>query len=182
MRSVLSRRTPSLERLLVVESGSRTVTQKFLGLVYPAAADGAVDILTCHPGPPPGFDPSRGRLFQTQHAADRDSRKKLFRQLASSGYSAVCLMCTGESVMTKWKWVAALRVPAHVLIVNENADYFWLNRGSWRMVRAMLKHRVGLHGLSPLRLAQQAIAFPFTVLLLAGFAARVHARRILRTL
>ena len=180
MRSVLSRRTPSLERLLVVESGSRTVTQKFLGVIYPVTA--AVDILTCHPGPPPGFDPSKGRLFLTQHAPDRDSRKKLFRQFASSGYSAVCLMCTGESVMTKWKWATAIQVPASVLIVNENADYFWLTRSNWRMARAIVKHRVGLHGLGPLRLVEQAIVFPFTVLLLAGFAARVHARRILRTL
>jgi hypothetical protein len=182
MRSVLSRLTPSLDRVLVVESGSRTVTQKFLGSIYSVAAAGTVDILTCHSGSPPGFDPSRGRLFLTQNAADRDSRKKLFRQLAGSGYSAVCLMCTGEPVMTKWKWATAMKVPAKVLIVNENADYFWLNRSNWRVIKAMLKHRVGLHGLGPLRLTQQAIAFPFTVLLLLGFAARVHARRILRTL
>lgn len=180
MRSVLSRRTPSLERLLVVESGSRTVTQKFLKSIYQAAA--ALDILTCHSEPPPGFDPSRGRLFLTQHALDRDSRKKLFRQLATSGYSAVCLMCTGESVMTKWKFAAAIQIPARVLIVNENADYFWLSRENWRIIRAMLKHRFGLHGLGPLRILQQTIAFPFTLLLLAGFAVRVHARRILRTL
>jgi hypothetical protein len=91
-------------------------------------------------------------------------------------------MCTGESVMTRWKWATAIKVPAKVLIVNENADYFWLNRRNWRVIRAMLKHRVGLQGLGPLRLTQQIIAFPFTVLLLLGFAARVHARRILRTL
>lgn len=84
--------------------------------------------------------------------------------------------------MTKWKWAAAIKVPASILIVNENADYFWLNRGSWRTIGAVLKLRAGLYGLNPLRLTEQLIAFPFTLLILAGFAARVHARRILRAL
>ena len=65
----------------------------------------------------------------------------LFRIYSSSGYSAVCVLCTGDRIMTKWKWVAALRIPAKVMIVNENADNFWLDRGHLRNIRAMALER-----------------------------------------
>ena len=74
--------------------------------------------------------------------------------------------------MTKWKWMAAARVPAKVLIVNENVDFYWLDVHHWRNARAMLRHRMGLHGTGPFRIVAEVFAFPFTLLLLLALCHR----------
>ena len=50
------------------------------------------------------------------------------RQLRARNYSMVGMICSGEPIMTKWKWLIALRLPVKVFIINENGDYFWINR------------------------------------------------------
>ena len=45
------------------------------------------------------------------------------------------MICSGEPVMMKWKWALALRIPAKDFIINENGDYFWLDRGHLDLIR-----------------------------------------------
>jgi hypothetical protein len=90
------------------------------------------------------------------------------------------MLCTGDDIMTKWKWAAVLRVPAKVMIVNESADTFWLDRGHIRELRGMARDRIGSAWLLPLEIAYQVIALPFTIFILVGFAAVVHGRRLWR--
>ncbi len=171
---LLSRWTPQPERVLLVESGLRSAADLFLQDLYQDERLTRVDVLTCYGSPPQSFDPAKGQVFFTHQT---QSRSALFRQLSRSGYSATCLLCTGDDIMTKWKWAVALQVPAKVMIVNESADTFWLDRGHLRELKQMAHDRVGITRLMLVRLLWQALAFPFILLFLSSFAAAVHLRR-----
>jgi hypothetical protein len=84
--------------------------------------------------------------------------------------------------MTKWKWAAAARIPAKVMIVNENADSFWLDRGHLRDLRNLLIERSGMKEMTPLRTLAHAMAFPFTLVTILSFAGYMKSRRVLRSL
>ncbi len=92
------------------------------------------------------------------------------------------IICSGEPIMTKWKWALAARVPAKVFIINDNADYFWLDRAHLGMLRRMAAARLGLSGSGAARGLGQAAAFPFVLAYLLLYAAAVHLRRALRLL
>ena len=50
-------------------------------------------------------------------------------------------------IMTKWKWVLVQpRLPAKVFVINENGDYFWLDRGHSRAILHFALFRAGLTG------------------------------------
>jgi uncharacterized protein YjiS (DUF1127 family) len=180
MLFLLSRWTPPLDRVLFIESGCRMAAEQFVEHLYSNERAQTIDVLTCYSTPPRSFDSAKGRVFFTHDASTGPARERLFRSLAASRYSAICMLCTGHDVMTKWKWIAAMRVPAKVLIVNENADAFWLDRGHCRELGRMSNERLGLSRLAPLSFLHAAIAFPFTFIVLIGFAARVHIARLIR--
>jgi hypothetical protein len=176
-----SRWTPKLRRVLLIESGSRTAASKFLEEVYGLVENERVDVLTCYRTAPDTFDASRGQIFFTHDAAS-GGRRKLFETLSQSNYSAICMLCTGDSIMTKWKWAVAARIPAKVMIVNENADSFWLDRGHLRDLRNLLIERSGMKEMTPLRTLGHALAFPFTLAIVLTFAGYMKSRRVLRNL
>ena len=175
---LLSRWTPQPERVLLVESGLRSAAELFLQDLYRDDRLTRVDVLTCYGSPPQSFDSTKGQVFFTHQT---QSRSELFRQLRQANYSATCLLCTGDDIMTKWKWAIALRVPAKVMIVNESADTFWLDRGHLHDLKQMAHDRVGITRLMLIRFLWQVLAFPFTLLVLLSFAAFVHTRRLWRT-
>jgi hypothetical protein len=179
-----SRWTPKLSRVLLIESGSRGAADKFLTELYSLDENEQVDVLTCYPTPPAPFNNAKGTVLFTHQAQGHSGRTEIFKILANSGYSAVCVLCTGDRIMTKWKWVAALRIPAKVMIVNENADSFWLDRGHLRNIRQMALVRSGLAHLTmaPFRMMAHALAFPITLAILLGFAGYMKGRRFLRGL
>src|SRR5258708_33945111 len=84
--------------------------------------------------------------------------------------------------MTKWKWVLAARLPAKVFILNENGDYFWVDRGHLGVIRHFILFRAGLSGAGAVRTLARLIAFPFALLYIILSAAPVHLRRKFRTL
>jgi uncharacterized Fe-S cluster-containing radical SAM superfamily protein len=108
--------------------------------------------------------------------------RELIRELCSRDYAYVGMICSAEPIMTKWKWLIALRVPAKVFIVNENGDYFWLNRENAALVREFVLVRLGLEGAGAIRTFGRLLLFPFTLLFLTIYALAVHGRRKLRTL
>jgi hypothetical protein len=182
MLRFISKWTPLFDRVLVVESGARSVTEHFLRELYARAELERLDVLTCYGGPPSNFDPGKGQIYETHRAQSAQARRKLLAGFRSTRYSAICILCTGVSVMTKWKWTTAAMVPAKVLLVNENSDTFWLDRGHLRYVKGMINERMRLNQISPLRLLQELCLFPFTLMILLAFAAKTHVRRILRTM
>jgi hypothetical protein len=82
--------------------------------------------------------------------------------------------------MTKWKWLIALRIPAKVFILNENGDYFWLNREQAGAIRQFSLVRIGLSGTGSIRTIGRLIVFPFMVLFLLLYAFAAHSGRIAR--
>jgi hypothetical protein len=90
------------------------------------------------------------------------------------------IICSGEPVMTKWKWMLGLRIPAKVFVINENGDYFWADRTNLKIIRQFVFLRAGLAGAGAVRTIARMLSFPFTLLYLLLYATTVHTRRALR--
>src|SRR5260370_25421072 len=73
--------------------------------------------------------------------------------------------------MTKWKWMLAARLPGKVFVLNENGDYFWLDRGHLSNIRHFILFRAGLTGAGAVRTLARLVLFPFTFLYLILFSA-----------
>lgn len=179
MRCLLRRRIPA-GRILFVESGSRDVTERLLPSLQ--RNHGApIDVVTCFPGVPEGLPPG-AIVFRTGDYHGRSGRKRLYRELRARRYALLGLLCSGEPIMTAWKWALALEVPAKVFIVNENADYFWLDYAHRSTLVHFASLRSGLTGIGGLRTLARLVTFPFTLSWLLAYAAWVHSRRALRLL
>jgi hypothetical protein len=79
--------------------------------------------------------------------------------------------------MTKWKWALAFRLPVKVLILNENGDYFWLDRSNWAIIRRFTLLRAGLSGGDAVHTIGRILVFPLTLAYLLLYAAVIHLRR-----
>jgi hypothetical protein len=173
----LSRRTAPFRRILLVESGSRSIAEGWLGWLNREHPQASVDLLTCYDGEPQNYDGARGAVFSTNDYRTDDARQALMTEFLGNRYDVVAIICADEPVMTKWKWYTALKLKCKVVIINENGDWFWLDRGNWDIVRKFVAFRSGLSGsgalLQPLRL----LAFPFTLTYLLLYALAVHTRR-----
>jgi hypothetical protein len=182
VRYVLSRREPPLTRILLIESGSRSLLE---GLVSHLRATGGpeipIDLVTCYAGLPAGFGPE-SIIYRVSDYASPEGRKELLRRLRNQGYSIAGMICSAEPIMTKWKWWIALRIPAKVLILNENGDYFWVNRAQAGIIREFVLIRSGLAGAGAIRTIGRLLIFPFSVLFLLLYASTAHAGRIARTI
>ena len=136
-----------------------------------------IDLVSCFATLPAGFPPET-RLYRV--ADYRADRARLYRELANNRYSHIGIVCSAEPLMTKWKWMLAARLPVKVFIVNENSDYFWLDRMHLPSVWSFVLLRTGLAGTGAVRILAQLFSFPFTFLYLLLYATTVHARRALR--
>ena len=180
MRYVLSRRDVPVSRIILIESGSRAIVE---GLLPPLRASWArdvpVDLLTCYGGVPAGLDRD-AFVYRVADYATSDSRKELIRQLRSRRYNIAGIVCSGEPIMTKWKWLVVLRLPVKVFVINENGDYFWINREQTRNIREFCFVRMGLEGEGSIRTLGRLIAFPFSLMFLLMYAFAAHAGRLIR--
>jgi len=139
-----------------------------------------IDIVTCYNTLPEGFTPENTRLYCVTNYRGRERRRQLYRQLSKNGYTLIGIICSAERLMTKWKWVLALRLPAKLIVINENADYFEFNRHNWRIIWRFVLLRSGLAGAGAVRTIAGLFLFPFTLLYLLLYATFVHTRRALR--
>ena len=178
MRYILRRRHPPVSRILLVESGSRHLIER----VLPALGRGygervPIDLVTCYPGAPPAGIGSVYRVADYRGAA---ARRELYGRLAENGYAILGIVCSDEAIMTKWKWAIAAHLPAKVFVINENGDYFWLDRGHWRAIRHFILFRAGLSGSGAVRTVGRLLLFPFTLAYLLLYATTVHLKRAVR--
>lgn len=177
MRYFFRRKVPSFSRVLLVESGSRHLSEYLLTSLRQCWDPNLViDLVTCYSGIPASFPPT-ARVFHISHYPGRSGRRRLYRELRAAGYSVLGIICSGEPVMTKWKWALAARLPAKVFAVNENADYFWLDYSQWQVISHFVLFRAGLSGAGAVRTLARLALFPFTILYLLLYAATVHLRR-----
>lgn len=182
MRKFLSRSAPDFTRVLLVESGSRILYENLLRAFYEAYPEMNADLLTCYAGVPEHFRANDGRVYRVTDYPGRSQRKILYRELAANKYTMVGIICSGEPIMTKWKWAIAARLPAKVFVLNENGDYFWIDRGHLGIIWHFMLFRAGLTGSGAVRTLARLVLFPFTLLYLILYALTVHLRRKLRTL
>ena len=181
MRYFFTGRQLPVNTILLVESGSRGLLEKIVpSLRQTWGNDVPIDLVTCYSSLPRGFHPETTRVDRVADYRGRQGRRKLYRELARNRYSLVGIICSEEPVMTKWKWVLALRIPAKIFIINENGDYFWLDRQHVGVIRQFVLLRSGLAGAGAVRTLARLFSFPFTLLYLLLYAMTVHARRVLR--
>jgi hypothetical protein len=182
VRYFLRRRTPPVSRILLVESGARHLIEHVLpGLRRTYGESMPIDLVTCYPGAPQGIGAGVDAVHRVAEYRGAGGRRKLYRTLAANHYSIMGMVCSAEPIMTKWKWSLAARLPVKVFIVNENGDYFWLDRGHWRAILHFALFRTGLTGSGAARTLGRLLIFPFTLLYLLLYASTVHIRRAWRT-
>ncbi len=180
MRHFFTRRTPEFTRVLLVESGSRTLFDHFIPALYRFYGDRLeIDLVTCFAGLPDGF---RGRVYRVTDYQGRAGRKRLYAELAGRGYPILGIICSGDSIMTKWKWALAWKVPAKVFALNENGDYFWVDWAHGRVMLHFALFRAGLTGSAAIPTIARLVFFPVSLGFLLAYAATVHLRRKLRIL
>lgn len=180
VRYYLTRREPPLTRILLIESGSRSLSERLLPHLQSVWKNTPIDLVTCYAGLPAGFPPDTVVWRVTDYATP-EARRDFIRLLRERRYAMTGVICSGEPIMTKWKWLIALRIPAKVFIVNENGDYFWLHRDSASSIRQFAFVRMGLSGAGAIRTAGRLLLFPFSVLFLLLYAFIAHTRRFLNT-
>ena len=161
-----------------MESGSRQLFEDLLPGLYGIYGDEMrLDLVTCYAGLPRSFRESQGTVYRTAEYSGADGRKRLYAQLRNQGYDVVGIICAAEPIMTKWKWMIAWKAPAKLFILNENGDYFWVDRGQWKTVRHFILYRAGLSGAGAVATLFRLAMFPLTLIYLLLFAATVHLRR-----
>jgi hypothetical protein len=178
MRYFFRRHVPQPVRILIVESGSRHITAALIPRIRTQfGMDAVIDLVTCYDGAPAELSGSLS--FNVNEYRSRGGRMRLIRTLRAKHYPVAAILCSDEPVLKMWKWALAATLPSKILVVNENADYFWLDYAHWPAIRQLVKYRAGLADAGIVRALARAVAFPFTFLYLLLYAAAVHFRRVL---
>ena len=174
------RHAPPCTRLLLIESGSRRLIEKLVPHFYSNFGEQVeIDVVTCYEGGPAGV---RGRIFNVNDYGGASGRHALWKELAARHYTFAGILCSAEPIMTKWKWWLGLKLPSKILVINENADYFAVDRmhldHAWRLIT----YRSGLSGAAAVPALARLIFLPLTFAYLLLYAATVHLRRRIRLL
>jgi hypothetical protein len=171
---------PACSRVLLIESGSRHLIENVIPSLYQMLGpEIEIDLVTCYAGEPKGF---RGRVFRVTGYGGAVGRNRLLADLAPRGYTVAGIICAAEPIMTKWKWWLAWQLPAKIFAINENGDYFWIDRAHWRTILRFVLYRGGLTGSSAVPALIRLVLFPLTLGYLLLYAGTVHLKRKLRTL
>jgi hypothetical protein len=180
MKWVLSQKEPAGTRILLIESGSRSILERIVAHLRSTWGKGRqIDLITCYGGRPAGLDEAT-RIFHVADYGTPELRRKLAAELRARDYAYAGMICASEPIMAKWKWWLAVKVPAKFFIINENGDYFWLNRIHTSAMRGFVMVRMGLAGAGAIRTLGRLIIFPFAILYLLLYTGAVHLRRFLR--
>lgn len=180
MRYFFRRGNPPFTRVLLVESGSRRLFDSLIPGLYKLYGEQLdIGLVTCFAGVPEGF---RGSVYRVTDHVGPAGRKRLYAELAARPYPILGIICSGEPIMTKWKWMLAARLRAKIFIVNENSDYFWLDWGHWRIAAHFGLFRAGLTGAAAIPTLARLLFFPLTLVYLLLYAGVVHLRRRVRIL
>ena len=180
MRWIFSQQPPAGTRILLIESGSRSILEGIIAHLNSNGGEGMpMDLVTCYAGQPAGL-PENSRVFHVADYGTPELRRELLRELRARDYAYAGMICAAEPIMNKWKWWLAFQVPAKFFVINENGDYFWLNRKNAKAMRGFVLVRLGLAGEGAARTLARLLAFPFAVVYLLLYAGIAHLRRYIR--
>jgi len=180
MRYFFRRHIPQADRVLLVESGSRATLEKArqrMEAIFPGAR---YELCTCYPGEPApgGFT----RVFRTTEAPGLAGKLRMLMAMRRSRAPVAAVMFSDEQILFRWKLLLLFLLPSKLLIVNENADFFWLDRSNFSMIRQFLSVRAGVNGPEFLRTICRLAVFPLAMLFLACSALGAYLRRWFRLL
>lgn len=181
MRHFFTRSVPLFSRVLLIESGSRELIENLLPILYQNHSGLTCDLVTCYAGIPRTFREDQGAVYRVTDYPAGESRQRLYKELGAKDYAILGIICSAEPIMTKWKWMLCARLSGKVFVLNENGDYFWLDRGNLAAIRYFVLFRAGLTGAGAVRTLARVVLFPFSLLYLILYAITVHFRRIVRT-
>jgi len=171
---------PEFHRVILVESGPREVLEtaipRLRSVFGPATA---FDLVTCYPGHPSTLADG-SNIWRTAGYQSSETRVRLLRELNASGATVLAIVCSGRPIMTRWKWWLVWRLPMKVLIINENADCYWLDTAHLAPARRMALVRAGLSGDIAARTLLRLALFPLGLVYLILYASTVHVQRSLR--
>ena len=166
--------------MLLIESGPRDLCRRVIPRLRETFGGGLqIDLLRCLPDDPPGLS-GGAAVWRTLDAAGAFERWALLRALRRERHPAAAMLCAGDAIMGPWRFALLVMLRAKFLIVNENADFFWLDRGNFGAMRQFLLRRTSLRDPFAARTLARLAVFPFTLAYLLAFAARVHIVRALR--
>lgn len=179
MKWFLSNRVPPVERILLVESGPAAIAESVIPRLRQSFGEQLpIDRLTWTATK----SSTSPRVWRTADYPSTGGRLQLLREIRRSRPPIVAVICANTAYLRSWRAAVLAAVPAKILIVNENADFFWLDRANFANLRQMLLRRSGLVGESTVHLAGRALLFPIAFSYLAMYAFALHSRRSLRTL
>jgi len=136
-----------------------------------------IDLVTCYPGMPRGIN---GRVVRVTDYGGASGRSQLWKDLSDRDYAVAGVICSAEPIMTKWKWWLAAKLKSKVFVINENADYFWLDWAHRGLIRRFIGYRAGLTGSAAVPTLIRFLLFPLTLTYLILYACTVHLRRKIR--
>ncbi|MCB9384294.1 MAG: hypothetical protein H6509_06745 [Bryobacterales bacterium] len=174
MRGFLTRQTPEVTRILLIESGPRELGQRTterLRAVFPGAQ---VDVLCCVSSAPEGAE----QAWRVQDHVG--GRWALLRELRREAHPVAAVLMSGDAIMAPWRWATLATLPAKFLIVNEHVDFFWLDRGHIGPLFQFIQHRSGLGEESIVTTVRRMAGYPFALVYLLAYAAYVHTVRGVR--
>lgn len=177
MRGFFTRVLPAPERVLLIESASRETGERALATLRKAFGDETpIDLFHCQAAPLEGVDKS----WQASDYPGSSARFGLVRQLRSRQPSIAAAIFADDPTLGPWKWFLLATLNSKFLILNENGDFFWVDRGHLPNLFDMFQRRVGFAGDTVTQAIAGLLAFPFVVAYLAAYAAYVHLVRGVR--
>jgi hypothetical protein len=180
IRSFIRTKVPPFKKVLLVESGSRDLLEDLIPGIYKSHKDVQIDLVTCYASQPKALN-DQARVFRvTDYGGGGSGREKLLQDVSQQDYDVLGLICSAEPIMTKWKWWLAWKLPAKPFALNENGDYFWIDRAHWDIVLHFVLFRIGMTGAGAPAAIARLLFLPISATGLVLFACAAHLRRWLR--
>lgn len=180
IRSFFRTTVPAFRKVLLVESGSRDLLEGLIPGIYKSHENVQIDLVTCYAGKPEALKDD-ARVFRVTDYGGAAGRDRLLADAASARYDVLGLICSAEPIMTKWKWWLAWKLPAaKPFALNENGDYFWIDRAHFSILAHFVLFRIGMTGAGAPAAIGRLLFLPFSALGLVLFACSAHLRRRLR--
>ena len=126
-----------------------------------------LELCTCFSGLPAAeFD----RVWRVTEAPSLGAKWSMARAIAGSRPPVAAMLFSGEPILFYWKAALLLLLPSKILLINENGDFFWLDRPNLPTLRQFVGARLGMNGEGMLRGVCRVVSFPFVLafLMLAG--------------
>lgn len=180
MRYFLRGRIPDAQRVLLVESGSRWVLEKAYARMRSIFPGARFDLCTCFSGEPApgGFE----NVYRVTDAPGTVAKVKMLLAMRRSRAPIAALVFSREPILLPWKLALMALLPAKLLVVNENGDFFWLDWRNRTVLKQFMGSRMGVDGLELLRTVSRVLVFPLVFVFLALGALAAYSRRWLRLL